>query len=187
MQRWRRRRSSCRRRDRRGTGGRCRRRSPPCRTPWWRRSRVRRARPRGDVAGRQVQREVEDLQAEIVGEADLVDRRAAGRAKLDRARRRLDRPRRDALRDDAVIAGEDRDQRTVGRRRRTARPFGKPGGDVLHAAERTDRLFRPGKERPHPVGGASSPPGNACIRPRKSSKGSALVMEMPVDRKLQAA
>ena len=38
----------------------------------------------GDVGGRQMQRQVEDLQAEIVGDADLVDRRTAGRAKLDR-------------------------------------------------------------------------------------------------------
>ena len=33
----------------------------------------------GDVAGRHVEREVEDLEAEVEGRADLVDRRPAGR------------------------------------------------------------------------------------------------------------
>ena len=33
----------------------------------------------GDVAGRKVERQIEDLQAEIIGCADLVDRRAASR------------------------------------------------------------------------------------------------------------
>ncbi len=97
--RWRPRPSNRRRRDRRGREGRCRRPPPPCRRPWSRRSRVSsRAASPGDVGGRQMEREVEDLQPEIVRQADLVDRRAAGRAKLDRPRGRLDRTRRDVLR-----------------------------------------------------------------------------------------
>ena len=66
-----------------------------------------------DVAGRQMQREVEDLQPEIVGEADLVDRGAARRAKLDRraqsprpaAAKCLARPRRDCRRRSRPAAG----------------------------------------------------------------------------------
>ena len=60
--------SCCRCPSRRCREGRCRRRSPPCRRPSWRRrpfSSMRR--PRGDVAGRHVEGEVEDLEAEVVG------------------------------------------------------------------------------------------------------------------------
>ena len=38
----------------------------------------------GEIAGRQMQREIVDLEAEIMGDADLVDRRAAGRASSTR-------------------------------------------------------------------------------------------------------
>jgi len=103
----------------------------------------------GDVAGGQVKGEVEDLEAEIVRDADLVDRRAAGRAQFARLGRRRDRTRRDVVAGNAVIAGEDRHQRLAHRRRRPAAPCRQPRGDVLDAAERPIRLARPGKKRLH--------------------------------------
>ena len=42
--------------------------------------------------------------------------------------------------DDAVVAGEDRDQRPVDRRRRAALPGGQPLGDFLEPAERAGGL-----------------------------------------------
>ncbi len=74
----------------------------------------------GDVAGRLFQREFVDLQRDVEGLADLVDRRAAGGEIGDHRLSDRRRKRRNALRDDAVIAGENGDQRRVDMR--AARP-----------------------------------------------------------------
>ncbi len=102
-------RSCCRCPSRRARSGRRRRRSPPCRRPWSRRRRASSiAGSIGDIAGRDVEREVEHLEAEIVGDADLVDRRAAGGEILHHlAASPKGGKGGDAARRDAVIAGED--------------------------------------------------------------------------------
>jgi adenosylcobinamide-GDP ribazoletransferase len=92
-----------------------------------------------DVGGRIIEREVEDLEAEIVGDADLVDGGAAGGEVFDHLRRDARRERRDAALDDAVIAGEDRDERPRDGRR-TAGPGGEPLGEPLEPSERARRL-----------------------------------------------
>jgi hypothetical protein len=51
-----------------------------------------------DIGGRHFQRQVEDLQAEIVGDADLVDRSTAGGEVFHHLRRHRGRERRHALR-----------------------------------------------------------------------------------------
>ena len=101
----------------------------------------------GDVACGDIQGEVEDFQAEIVGDADLVDRGPAGGAELDFIGGRRHRPRRNPVPDGAMIAREDRHQRPVDRRRRAPAPGGNPGRDVLDAPKRFFRLFSFGKQR----------------------------------------
>ena len=98
-----------------------------------------------------MQCEVENLQSELVGQADLVDRGSARRAEFDRALGRLDRTRRYPAPRHAVIAGKNRNQRPVDRGWRASGPFCQPRRDVFHAAERAGRLFGFGKQRPHPV------------------------------------
>jgi signal transduction histidine kinase len=103
----------------------------------------------GDVGGRQMQRQVEHFQAKIVGEADLVDRSAAGGAQLDPLGRGFHCPWRHALRRDTVIAGKDRNHRLEHGGWCAARPARQPGCDVFDAAERAFRLVSLGKQRPH--------------------------------------
>ena len=71
---------------------------------------------RDDVRGRLVERELEDLQAEVVGDADLVDCRAAGGEVRHHLLRDRLRKGGDAARGDAVIGGEDGDERARDRR-----------------------------------------------------------------------
>ena len=102
----------------------------------------------GEVGGRQMQRQIVDLQAEIVGDADLVDRRAAGSGKLDQPLRRLDRPRRNAVAGNAVIAGKDRDDRAQHLRLAAGRG-GEPRRDLLQPAERVSGLVHAGEGFAH--------------------------------------
>jgi hypothetical protein len=94
----------------------------------------------GEVGGRLLERQVVDLEAEVVGEAKLVDGGAAAAEVLDHLRGDRRRIGRDALRRDAMVAGEDRDQRAVDRGRAPALPGGEPFGDLLEAAEGARRL-----------------------------------------------
>ena len=89
------------------------------------------------------QRQFEDLEAEIEGLADLVDRRAAGLEIGDHLggdRRRIGG---DALLHHAMIAGEDRDHRALDARRMAALPARQPFGDLFEPAERARRLGQP--------------------------------------------
>ena len=70
-----------------------------------------------DVAGRLLEREFEDFQRNVEGLADLVDRRAAAGEIGDHRLRHRWRKRRNALGGDAVVAGENRDQRRFDMRR----------------------------------------------------------------------
>ncbi len=135
--RWRPPPSNCRRRDRRGTEDRCRRRPPPCRRPLWRRSCLVERRFPGDVAGRQVERQVEDLQSEIVRKANQVDRGTPAAQSSTERRRRLDRMRRDALPGHAVDCRR-RSRPCSGRSQAGRSPdqFGEPGGEILRAVPR---------------------------------------------------
>ena len=92
-----------------------------------------------DVGSRKFQREIEDLEPEIVRNADLVDRRAAGREILHHLRRHARRERRDSLFDDTVIAREHRHQRPR-HGWRAAGPCSQPFGDFLESPERPGRL-----------------------------------------------
>ena len=96
--------------------------------------------PLREIPGREIEGEIEDLEAEIEGGADLVDRRAAGREILQHLPCHRLGKRRDALRHDAMIAGEDADQRPVDGGPALALPGGEPFGDLLHAAEAAGRL-----------------------------------------------
>ena len=97
-------------------------------------------RPFGDVAGRLFEREFEHAQRNVERLADLVDRRAAGGEVGDHRLRHRLRERRDALGDDAVIAGEYCDQRRIGVRPGRPLPAGEPFGDLFEAPERACRL-----------------------------------------------
>jgi len=103
-----------------------------------------------DVLGRQMQRQVEHLQADVVGEAELVDRGASCGGEFHRARGRLHGLRRDAVPRDPVIAGEDRHQRPVDGGRPPA-PACQPCGKLLQPAKRFPRLLGPGELRAHPL------------------------------------
>jgi hypothetical protein len=93
-----------------------------------------------DVPGGDLEREVEHLEAEVVGGADLVD----GGSPPGEVRDHLFGHRRGigghAAGGDAVIAGEDGDHRAVDRGGRPALPGGEPLHDLLQAAERAGRL-----------------------------------------------
>ena len=93
-----------------------------------------------DVAGRLLEREFENFQRNVEGLADLVDRRAAAGEIGDHRLRRRWRKRRNALGDDAVVAGENRDQRRVDVRARRALPGREPFDDFFEAPERAGRL-----------------------------------------------
>ena len=115
----------------------------------------------GEIAGRQVEREIEDLEAEIIGGADLVDRCPACCEILQHLARHRLRIGRNALGDDAVIAGEDADQRPVDPRRRLALPGGEPFGDLLEPAEAAGRLGQILVAGAHGVGGGHIGAGHA--------------------------
>jgi hypothetical protein len=91
----------------------------------------------GDVTGRQVEREVEHLEAEIVGGAKLANRRRARGAAFHLRGGCAGRQGRDVARRDAVAAGEDRKERPQDHRSRTAAPAGQPHGHFFQAAKRT--------------------------------------------------
>jgi hypothetical protein len=93
----------------------------------------------GDIACGIFERQIEHLEAEIIGHADLVDGRAAGREILDHLLRHRWRKRRDVLFDDTMVSGKDRHQRPVDGRR-PARPGGKPEGDFLEPSQSAGRL-----------------------------------------------
>ena len=100
----------------------------------------------GDVAGRPLERQLEHAQRNVEGLADLIDRRAAGGEIGDHRLGDRGRIGRDAVGDDAVIAGEDGDQRRIDMGR-AALPAGEPFGDVLQPAERADGLGQLGLPR----------------------------------------
>ncbi len=89
------------------------------------------------VARRMFQRQIENFQPEIVGDADLVDRRAPGCKIFDHLCRHARRKRRDVLGRDAMIAGKHRNQRAIDLRRALSGPCGKPCRDLFHAPQRT--------------------------------------------------
>lgn len=99
---------------------------------------------RGDVSGREIKREVKDLQSQIMGEADLIDRGAAGGTEFDHARGCRDVMARDAMPRDAVIAGKERHQRAP-HSRGAACPARQPRCRFLDAAERSRHPARAGK------------------------------------------
>ena len=92
-----------------------------------------------DVAGRDVEREIEYLKAQIIGYADLVDRSTTGRKIVDHLLGDGGRERRDTLLGHAVVSGKNCDQRTV-HSGRTTGPCGEPEGDFLKASERAGGL-----------------------------------------------
>ncbi len=108
----------------------------------------------GDVVGRVVEGELEDLQADVEGRADLVDRRAAGREILQHGAGDFRRIGRHALRDHTVVAGEDRDERPLDDRRRLVLPDGEPLDDLLESAETAGGLGQLRVARTHRVAGA---------------------------------
>ena len=144
--------------------GRRRRRSPPCRRPSSRRRPSRRA-PALAVMSPvgMLQRSSNDLEAEIEA-AQIWLIAAPPAAKLATiCAVTAGREGRDAVRGDAVVAGEDRDQRRARRRRRLALPGGQPFGDLLEPAERARRL---GQRRvaPRTASTAASSPSGTTVR-----------------------
>jgi hypothetical protein len=105
-----------------------------------------------DVAGRQIKREIEHFEAEVVGRANLVHRGAAGRECLHHLPRHALRPFGHALRDHAVIGGEDRDQRAINRGLRLALPGGHPLHDLFQPPQRASRLHQFSVPFAHHVG-----------------------------------
>ena len=97
-----------------------------------------------------MQREIEDLEAEIVGDTGLVHSRPACRAQFHRFGGGRDGTRRNAMTGRAVIAGEHRHQRPRHHRRRATGPSGEPGGNILDSTERMRRLGRLGEQCLHP-------------------------------------
>ena len=106
-------------------------------------------RPFGDVARGHIEREIEHLEAKLEGRADLVDGGAAAGEIRHHLLRDARREGRDALRHDAVVAGEHRDERALNLRRRAALPGGKPFCDGLEAPEAAGWFRQHGVARPH--------------------------------------
>ncbi|MNU52695.1 hypothetical protein D3C71_417100 [compost metagenome] len=96
-----------------------------------------------NVTGRIIERKVENLQAQVMGDADLVDCRTACGKIIHHLLRHGRREGCDAMPGDTVIAGEDRNKRAVDRRC-PARPSGKPEGDFLKPSKRSERLCQLG-------------------------------------------
>ena len=120
--------SCCRSPFRRCEGGR-RPRSPPSQMPWSRRTPPRRALPLPRCRGSEGRARDRNLEAQIVGRAELVDGGAAGGEILDHLRRHGLRKGGDTARYDAVISRENSDQRPQDHRRRPALPRRQPRGD----------------------------------------------------------
>jgi len=93
-----------------------------------------------DVAGRDVEGEIEDLQPDVEGGTELVDRGAAGREVRQHLARHLGRVGRDSLRDDAMIGSKHRDERPVQRRLALVLHGGEPFDDRLEPAQAAWRL-----------------------------------------------
>ncbi len=70
----------------------------------------------GDVLRRNIERQIENLQAKPIGRANLVDRGASGSEIVHHGARDRGRIGRHAFFHDAMIAGENRDERPVDRR-----------------------------------------------------------------------
>ncbi len=94
----------------------------------------------GHVAGRLLQGQFVHFERQIEGLADLIDRRAASLEIRHHRLRNRRRKGRDPLRDDAMIASEDRDQRPIHMRPRRSLPGRHPLGNLLEPAERTRGL-----------------------------------------------
>ena len=122
-----------------------------------------------EIGRRHVQRQIIDLQPEIVGDADLVDRGATGSGKLDQPLRRFDRARRNIVARDAVIAGEDGDDGTHDLWRAAGRS-GEPRGDLLQPAERACRLV-------HSREGLAHPRRRVVVQRRQMGKQRAKIVE----------
>ena len=108
----------------------------------------------GDVVGRIVEGELEHLQADVEGGADLVDRRAAGGEILEHGAGDGRRIGRDALGDDAMVAGENRDERPLDHRHRLVLPDREPFDDLLEAAEAAGGLRQLRVAGAHRIAGA---------------------------------
>jgi hypothetical protein len=93
-----------------------------------------------DVAGRLIERQFEHFQRNVEGFADLIDRRAAAGEIGDHRLRHGLRERRNAVGDDAVVAGENRDQRRLDMRARRALPGREPFHDLFEPPQRARRL-----------------------------------------------
>lgn len=93
----------------------------------------------GNVTGRIIEREVKDLEAEIIRDADLVDRGTAGGEIRHHLLGNVRRIRCHALTGNAMISGKDRNQRP-GDGGRAACPGGKPEGDFFQPTKRARRL-----------------------------------------------
>ncbi len=105
----------------------------------------------GEVAGRMVQRQLEDFEADRIAFADLIDGRAAGGEIIQHLARDGGRKGGDALGRDAVISREDGDERPLDPRLGAALPGGEPFDDLLEPAERPRRLGELGVAPPHGV------------------------------------
>ncbi len=93
-----------------------------------------------NVPCRNVERQIENLQAEPMGRADLVDRGASGAKIVHHGAGDRGRIGRHDFLHDTVIAGEHRDERPIDRRLRLPLPSSQEPGDFLEPAERPRRL-----------------------------------------------
>ena len=94
----------------------------------------------GDVLGGNVERQLKNLQAEVVGGADLVDGRPARSKCLEHGPGHCLRIGRDALRHDAVVRREDRDERALHDGQGAALPGGEMGDDLLEPSQCAGRF-----------------------------------------------
>jgi hypothetical protein len=94
----------------------------------------------GHIPGRLLQRQFIHFEREIERLADLVDRRAAGLEIRHHRLRNRGRKGGDALRDDAMIASEDRDKGPIDMRPRRSLPGRHPLGNLLEPPERAGGL-----------------------------------------------
>ena len=101
-----------------------------------------------EVLRRVLQRQFEHFQADAEALADLIDRRAAGGEIIEHLLGDAGRKGGDALRHDAVIGGEHRDDGHLDGRLRPALPRGEPLHDLLQPPQRAGRLGEPRVARP---------------------------------------
>ena len=100
-----------------------------------------------EIAGRRVERQRVDAEIGADRRAELVNRRTAGREVADHLLGHRGRERRDALRRDAMIAGEDEHLDAFGAGRIGRLPRRHPCRDVLEPGERAGRLGELGVAR----------------------------------------